>query len=831
MELDKALGSSAVSNDVKKILQDSVKQQENSYNKSLQKLADFQNEFNSLVSNGYISQGSNEWYNQQATLKELESQVAQTATSLIELQDKIREIDYTKMQQAIDGFQRGIDRLSNGISLREARDETITRADYQSQIDEQSKSIKANNSLRNKKFKEQSLYDVGSTRYQEIAKEISAIDDEIYSSLIEIEELRNKVFAAEFFDFEKDIEDMNWFMNELDSFIKLMNSDSFVDKNGSLTDSGLANITLIGKGMETAKQQTSDYTTALGKLGKMYDSGLISQVEYESKQKELLEGIRDSVGATEDYRNELLKLHETQMRAENKSLKETISLRKDALKNMKNYYDYADKIKGGTKDINILRAQAEALKGVNNSSAAAELKRIQSQIADAEESLAKTKRDHTTEMQMTGYDKMASDADKFLDQTLENVLYNADAQERVVSSMLDKVVHQYATAYDKINSIISQTGLVGSTDFQSTVKDISTSSGASSIASNATQSQSSVSSGSAVNSINTNNTSNSNHSAIETELAKSENTSNRLIAELKLNKTAVSLEEGRSDSITVSIRPNDAANKTLSWTSSNPSVATVSNGTIRALKPGSATITVMTTDGSGLSATCGVTVTAKPVPPPPAPKPTSNNNGGDGVARVGDRVTYMHGLYHQDSYGQGRRGSQNMGQQVYITKINTRGSKPYHISKGNTLGSGDLGWITLSQLTGYNTGVRKAPKGDALFDEDKSGNLDLGSEVLVTKHGVLKQMDGDTIFSKKQTDNLWKLSHLDSVSNPDRLNPQLHQVNNKQENVTNVNLHFDTLLEVVGNVDVGFMEEARKHMPKLASELGQMLAGDMRKLR
>ena len=62
------------------------------------------------------------------------------------------------------------------------------------------------------------------------------------------------------------------------------------------------------------------------------------------------------------------------------------------------------------------------------------------------------------------------------------------------------------------------------------------------------------------------------------------------------------------------ITPSDLPNKNVTWTSSNTSVATVSNaGIVTPIANGTATITATTTDGSNLSAFCEVTVSI-PVP-------------------------------------------------------------------------------------------------------------------------------------------------------------------------------------------------------------------------
>ena len=84
----------------------------------------------------------------------------------------------------------------------------------------------------------------------------------------------------------------------------------------------------------------------------------------------------------------------------------------------------------------------------------------------------------------------------------------------------------------------------------------------------------------------------------------------------------------------------------------------------------------------------------------------TNNNGGDGVPRIGDKVTYVKDRYYASSSGANPSGYQMLGQSVYITSINNASwaKKPYHISRGPTLGSGDLGWVTLDQLQGYRTG-------------------------------------------------------------------------------------------------------------------------------
>ena len=87
------------------------------------------------------------------------------------------------------------------------------------------------------------------------------------------------------------------------------------------------------------------------------------------------------------------------------------------------------------------------------------------------------------------------------------------------------------------------------------------------------------------------------------------------VSGVTLNKSSTSINKGSSETLTATVSPNNATVKTVTWTSSNTSFATVSNGVVsvpsNATVGASAIITVTTTDG-GYTSTCTVTVTAPP---------------------------------------------------------------------------------------------------------------------------------------------------------------------------------------------------------------------------
>lgn len=76
---------------------------------------------------------------------------------------------------------------------------------------------------------------------------------------------------------------------------------------------------------------------------------------------------------------------------------------------------------------------------------------------------------------------------------------------------------------------------------------------------------------------------------------------------VELDKTSLDMKEGDEVTLTATVKPEDAENKNVSWSSSNTDVATVANGKVVAKAVGTSVITVTTEDG-GYTATCTVTV-------------------------------------------------------------------------------------------------------------------------------------------------------------------------------------------------------------------------------
>ena len=84
-------------------------------------------------------------------------------------------------------------------------------------------------------------------------------------------------------------------------------------------------------------------------------------------------------------------------------------------------------------------------------------------------------------------------------------------------------------------------------------------------------------------------------------------TLNKIVKEITLNKTSAAMRTGESFTLTAAVTPSNASNKTLTWTSSNPKIARVSDkGYVTGISAGTTAITA--TSSTGVAVSCTVTV-------------------------------------------------------------------------------------------------------------------------------------------------------------------------------------------------------------------------------
>lgn len=757
-------------------------------------LSQYQSDLDSEVSRGYIKEYSDNWY--------------KSMTQIADYMQNIFDATINDFTTIINGLESASKNLENAEKLKEANGSTINESDYQSQIDNNNKLIQEYAQKRQALLKQQSTYDAGTDKYKDLADDIDSADSSIYDLISANEKLKDSIYELRFKPLDDGIKKMQSLVDETDDFRDLLNEDAFYDENGILSAEGTANIALITQNLGSVKQEIADYRTGLEKLQESLDNNVISQEEYNEKSEDYISGAQKAAKSVSSYREALLKMNETQMKADNSSLKENITLRKNALKATKDYYDYQETLKSKTKDVNALKAQIAALSGVNNAASQAKLKSLKSDLADAQDELTNTKRDHAYEMITDGYDTMADNLDDTLEKTTNAINESSAKQEEVISSMLNSIVGKYSDAYSKINEIVSTTGWIWSSTGAINAGQIGSSAGISSSISNALKSVSNTSGSSYASNVSSTGVKDNSayNSSLTTSMSGDNDTTNRKCGSLTLSTSSMTLQAGSSGNISVNIKPNDAANKTILWTSSNPAVATVSSGIISAISAGAATIIASTTDGSNLSAVCGLSVSPKPQEQPSnggSSSGGSSSSGGGGGSDYSDNgIPFEYQVDYTDASNLNTNTSivDRLKYFNYASDFNHRKIlyDYFHANDGvDYVGSAyqNMQLIEDMKVRGYAAGTRSAMSGLAFTNEEG-----LGTELMLTKGGALQQLNGgETIFSKAQTEKLWQLSKnniSDSLGQGGR--SSLYNVERAE---SSVDVHFDNLINVEGNVD------------------------------
>ena len=182
---------------------------------------------------------------------------------------------------------------------------------------------------------------------------------------------------------------------------------------------------------------------------------------------------------------------------------------------------------------------------------------------------------------------------------------------------------------------------------------------------------------------------------------------------VSLNKTALTLDVGKSYTLTKTVSPSNAVTS-YTWSSSNTSVATVDgNGKVTAKASGTATITVKTSNGK--TANCKVTVNL------PAPQITGLANTTGGIKISWNKVdgAYGYRLYYKPASGGWKRFKDTTATSFTDSGVSPNRTETYTIrcidKNGNTIsGFNSNGWSkkytpvapTISKLENTSGGIK-----------------------------------------------------------------------------------------------------------------------------
>lgn len=364
ISLNDALGVAIDNPDNYASINKSIKAQEDTYNQLTKKLSDYQKEVDSQLSSGYLKKGSEAYQSAMKNIQDFTAKIYDASTSLLELRDKLDQIKIDTIQNVIEGIKRNSDITEKYISYLQSQNRDVPENLYIDRIDNNNAQVQQNLKQMEIYRKKQAVLDVNSKSYQDYAEKIQTLKENTLELITDNESLQDSIYELRFKPLDDAIQKYSDLEDELKSFRDLLNDDAFLDKQGRITEDGLAQVALLQQSIGTAKQKIADYTTGLQKLKESYDNGVISLTEYNDKSKDYREGIQGSIADVKSYQESLVDLYKNAMSTEVDYLDKIISKRKEALTQQKDMYDYSKKINSQNNNINSLKAQIMALEGV-----------------------------------------------------------------------------------------------------------------------------------------------------------------------------------------------------------------------------------------------------------------------------------------------------------------------------------------------------------------------------------------------------------------------------------------------------------------------------------
>lgn len=412
----------------------------------------------------------------QAGLLDLKKEYEEGKKAVKDFTNQLNEIKLTDLQNIIDRYDRASDKQS---AYRDWEDAThfkgtsgVTTTDLKEGIKTNDKSINAMYAKRAEIQRQMLGLSTGSEDYQNKAKELAQLDKDILNTAKNTAELRQQMAQLRWDQYDKAIDKLDHIITDCENIQGMMNSDTFLSDDGSLTTNGLTNIALENQSIQTNQKKVATLKQDLADLQKMYDNHYITEEQFLSQSKQITSDINSAAKDIYSSQQNLIDIYINQITKENEYLQDNISKRKEALEAKKDYYDYDKTIKDKTKDINVLKAQIAALEGTTNAVAKAKLEQLKADLADKQDDLNDTKYDHKIDMESKGYDNLADQADKALDSATQAVKTNADMQKSVISNMLNEVQNNYKDVYANITDIVKDSGTQISTEFNKLLTNI-----------------------------------------------------------------------------------------------------------------------------------------------------------------------------------------------------------------------------------------------------------------------------------------------------------------------------------------------------------------------
>ena len=399
------------------------------YNKQISetqnKIKQLQDTLNSLVSQGLIKEGSDEWYEWIDKIDKSDIEIRELTKSLHELaveqlnntkeqyNNQIKAIEYTSKQYDAkikkleeQGYMANIQYYAG---LKSVQQQNITLLEKQAKVLQKS----LDEAVKNGDIQQYSK------EWYSAKQAIDDVNSSIDEGKIKLIEYGNTMREIEwgYFDYLQDR--ISQVTNEADFLIDVMSNSKLFDDNGNITATGKSSIGLHAQNHNIYLAQAQQYATEIKSINKLLVDDPNNKKLIE-RREELLKLQQQSIQATQKEKKAIVDLVKEGIDLQLKSLKKLIDEYKSSLDNAKNLYEYQKKSNDKTSDISKLQKQLMAYQGDNSEESRVRIQKLQTDLKTAQEDLQETEYEQFISDTKSLLDNLYEDYEEYMNKRLDN---------------------------------------------------------------------------------------------------------------------------------------------------------------------------------------------------------------------------------------------------------------------------------------------------------------------------------------------------------------------------------------------------------------------------
>lgn len=379
-------------------------------------------------------------------IAETQQQLEEVKATISDLRVEALEMINTEYENEIGLITVVNDRIEDTIDLLEEQGARVSSGMYEELISNTTKQLQKLQEQRNVMQKEfdEAVASGDIKKYSEdwydMLNSIYDVDSAIIEAKTSLEEFDNAILELHWDNFEKIIDSLDMILDESEQIRDVIRDIELTDDAGNWTKEGITALGMAAQEMENAKYRADLYGEQIEVLNKQFAEGKYSQDEYREKLQELKENQWDAIDSYESAKDALVDLNKTRIQVVKDGLQkeidayeELIQKRKEDLNSQKEAYDWENQVKDHADEIDRIQRQIDAMEGDNSAAAVAQRKKLEEELANAQEELDRAYYDRDITLQQESLDKSLEAYRKEKEDRMEELDEYLKKEDQVIS--------------------------------------------------------------------------------------------------------------------------------------------------------------------------------------------------------------------------------------------------------------------------------------------------------------------------------------------------------------------------------------------------------------